>query len=449
MSDREFPASFTWGAATAAYQIEGAVDEDGRGESIWDRFVRVPGRIANRDTGDTACDHYHRWRTDIGLMRSLGLGAYRFSIAWPRILPRGWGQVNKAGLDFYDRLVDALLAAGIEPWITLYHWDLPARLDTTGGWTSRDTPRALEELADVVTRRLGDRVRHWITINEPWVAAVLGYGWGIHAPGHHHWGEVASAAHHLMLGHGLCLPAIRSHSPVAKVGIALNPTTIYPGTDLERDEEAAIREDGLRNRFWLDALAGRGYPEDVVEGFGDLMPEIDPVDMEVIAAPIDFLGVNYYNPDYIVDDPTAPVTRARAVDRPEMEHTAMGWIVQPRAFTELLVRLHREYAVGPLVITENGAAYDDPLPRDGTVPDPRRTRYIHDHLEALLEARAQEAPIEGYFVWSLMDNFEWAEGYSKRFGIVHVDFATQERTVKESGRWYARVIGENRLADPD
>jgi beta-glucosidase len=449
MSGWEFPDGFVLGAATAAYQIEGAVREGGRGESIWDRFSHTPGNIANGDSGDVACDHYHRWPEDVVLMRELGLRAYRFSVAWPRILPRGWGRVNAQGLDFYERLVDTLLAAGIEPWITLYHWDLPVRLEDAGGWNSRDTPKALAELADVVANRLGDRVTRWITVNEPWVISVLGYGVGIHAPGRRSWRDAAAAAHHVLLGHGWSAPVIRDRSPGSQVGIALNPTTIYPGSDHERDEEAALRADGLRNRFWLDPLAGRGYPRDMLDLFGDLMPDIEAGDMEDIATPIDFLGVNYYNPNYIADAPDDPPLHIRYVDHPDLEHTATGWIVQPQAFTELLLRLHTDYNLGPMYITENGAAYDDPLPQDGTVADPRRSRYIHDHLEALLEARSAGAPVEGYFAWSLMDNFEWAEGYSKRFGLVHVDFATQQRTIKSSGRWYAQLLAENRLPAPD
>jgi beta-glucosidase len=382
-------------------------------------------------------------------MRELGLTAYRFSVSWPRILPRGWGQVNRAGLDFYERLVEGLLAAGIEPWVTLYHWDLPVWLEDAGGWASRDTPKALAELTDVVTDRLGDRVTRWITVNEPWVVSVLGYGMGIHAPGRRNWKDAAAAAHHLMLGHGWSTPVIRDRSPESRVGIALNPTPIYPGSDHERDEEAALRADGFRNRFWLDPLAGRGYPRDMLDLFGDLMPGIEAGDMEAIATPIDFLGVNYYNPDYVSDAPDDDPLQIRFVDQPDREKTAMGWVVQPEAFTDLLIRLHTEYDFGPLSITENGAAYDDPLPQDETVADPRRVRYIHDHLEAVLEARAAGVPVEGYFSWSLLDNFEWAEGYTKRFGLVQVDYATQQRTIKDSGKWYARVIELNQLIDPE
>ncbi|CAN5720228.1 GH1 family beta-glucosidase [soil metagenome] len=448
MSNNAFPDGFVWGAATSAYQVEGAVNEDGRGESIWDRFARVPGRIANGDTGEQACDHYHRWPEDIELMKELGLGAYRFSIAWPRILPKGWGAASSVGLDFYDRLTDGLLDAGIEPWVTLYHWDLPARLETMGGWAGRDTPKALAEFAEVVTRRYGDRVKKWITVNEPWVISVLGYGWGIHAPGERNWGSVAAAAHHVMLGHGWSVPVIREQVPNARVGIALNPTTILAGSDLERDFEAAIREDGLRNRMWLDPLAGRGYPDDMIELFGNMMPEIEPGDLKAIAQPTDFLAVNYYSPGYVADSPETLPLRTRPVARPELESTAMGWHVQPGALTELLVRLHTDYHFGPIYVTENGAAFEDPTPEDGVVHDPRRLRYLHDHLVAVLDALASGVPVEGYFAWSLMDNFEWAEGYAKRFGIVHVDFETQKRTIKQSGRWYSNVIDRNELVDP-
>jgi beta-glucosidase len=445
MSSEAFPEDFIWGAATSAYQIEGAVAEDGRGDSIWDWFCNRPGAIAGGASGRVACDHYHRWRDDIALMRALGLQAYRFSVAWPRVLPRGWGNVNSPGLDFYDRLVDALLDAGIEPWITLYHWDLPIRLEHLGGWTSRDTPKAFAEFADTVAGRLGDRVRHWVTINEPWVISVLGHGTGVHAPGRRDWGAVAASAHHTLLAHGWAMPAIRSHDPGSQVGVALNPAPVYPGSDHDRDLEAAEREDGLRNRLWLDPLAGRGYPADVVQLFDDLWPEIESGDLEAIAAPIDFLGVNYYSPTYVKDDPGTPITCARTIDRPDLEHTAMGWAIQQDAFVALLQRLHADYGFQHVIVTENGAAFDDPSPESGVVSDPRRVRYLHDHLQAILEVRESGVPVDGYFVWSLLDNFEWAEGYSKRFGIVYVDFLTMERTIKQSGRGYQRVIESNAL----
>ena len=326
MSQQGFPDGFTWGAATAAYQIEGAAREDGRGSSIWDTFSQTAGKVKNGDTGEIACDHYHRWPSDIEIMRELNLQAYRFSVSWPRILPDGWGKVNPAGLDFYDRLVDGLLDAGIEPWLTLYHWDLPSRLHDRGGWPSRDTAKAFAEYADVVSNHLGDRVSNWITINEPWVVAVLGYGWGIHAPGHKNWTEVAATAHHLLLAHGMAVPVIRSHVADAKVGITLNPAPIYPATDLARDADAAVREDGLRNRIWLDPLAGRGYPADVVELFGDAMPEVEGSDLDLIAVPTDFLGVNYYTPDYVVEDAECvsdPCTRRHPAEQ-EPDRSGVG-----------------------------------------------------------------------------------------------------------------------------
>jgi len=448
MSDLTFPDGFVWGAATSAYQIEGAVREDGRGESIWDRFCRAPGAIANGDSGEIACDHYHRWQQDIELMREMGLVAYRFSVSWPRVLPRGYGRVNSAGLDFYERLVDALLAAGVEPWLTLYHFDLPARLEDRGGWASRDTAKAFAEFADAVVERLGDRVTRWITINEPWTASMLGYAQGIHAPGRRDWAAAIAAAHHLLLAHGLAAPVIRGHSSGASVGIELNPTMVYPASDREEDSEAALRVDGLRNRWWLDALSCRSYPGDVLDLLSDDIPEIEAQDMEQIATPIDFLGIDYFNPQYVSHDETMPPLRACDVDQPELEHTATGWVVDPGSLTGLLGRLHREYAFKSLVVAGNGAAFDDPLPQDGTLADPRRVGFLHDHLEAILEARTAGVPVDGYFVWSLMDNFEWTAGYTKRFGLVHVDFETQQRTIKESGRWFSRVIEGNALVEP-
>ena len=394
---------------------------------------------------DVACDHYHRYADDIAIMRELGLNAYRFSIAWPRILPNGWGKPNKAGLDFYDKLVDTLLAAGIEPCPNLFHWDLPVRLDDNGGWLSRDTPQALEEYANVVTSRLGDRVKRWMTINEPWVLAVMGYGLGVHAPGRRNWHDVATAGHHLLLGHGLALSVIRGTVEQSIAGIGLPLAPVYPASDHERDLEASIREDGLRNRFWLDPLLGRTYPSDVVELFGDAWPEVEPGDMEIIGSPIDYLGLNYYGPAYAVDDPAAPVTKVGWTGNPQLPQTASGIPVLPAGLTELLLRLKNDYGNPTITITENGAAYVDPAPEDGRLNDPQRRAFLDDHLQVVLEAIDQGVNIDGYVVWSLMDNFEWAEGFTKRFGLVHVDFQTQTRTIKESGRWFARVIEGNQL----
>ena len=447
MAEPRFPDGFVWGAATASYQIEGAVHEDGRSESIWDRFSHTPGNAANGDTGDVACDHYHRSREDIAIMRELGIKAYRFSIAWPRVIPGGSGSVNEKGLDFYDGLIDALLEAGIEPWVTLYHWDLPQTLQDAGGWTNRATVDAFAEFTEAVTARLGDRVKHWITINEPWCASFLSYELGIHAPGLKDLSAAITASHLLLLAHGVAASIIRRNVPAAKVGIALNPTSVYPDSKSAEDAAAATRQDGYINRWFLDPLYGRGYPQDTFDLFGSAAPAIAAGDLEIISAPTDFLAVNFYNPTYIADDPSSLPLRVKAIDRPAFEHTAMGWMVEPRGLRDLLVRLHDDYTPGPIFITENGAAYDDPVPFDGRVADPRRAAYYESHFRAVLDAIDSGAPVVGYFAWSLLDNFEWAEGYTKRFGITYVDYDTQVRTIKESGRRYGRVIAANQIVD--
>lgn len=443
-----FPPGFVWGAATAAYQIEGATREDGRGESIWDRFSHTPGKTANGDTGDVACDHYHRWGDDIQLMRTLGLNAYRFSIAWPRIVPDGRGHVNEAGLAFYDRLVDGLLEAGITPWVTLYHWDLPQVLQDAGGWTNRATADAFAEYVDVVTQRLGDRVKHWITLNEPWCSSFLSYHIGEHAPGHKNFNEALQAVHTLLLAHGQAVPIIRRNSPDAQAGITLNLAQVYPATESPDDQAAARRYDGYFNRWFLDPLYGRGYPQDMLALYGDRVPATEAADFDVIAAPTDFLGLNYYNPTFIYDTPDAPVLRTGAT-RIEGEYTAMDWLVYPQGLYDLLVRVPREYPTGPLYITENGAAYPDQVSHNGEarVHDPERTRYYRQHLQAAQRALGDGVPLQGYFAWSLMDNFEWAWGYTRRFGITYVDYDTQQRTLKDSGRWYKQVIAANAVVD--
>lgn len=441
---RAFPAGFVWGTATAAYQIEGAAREDGRGESIWDRFSHTPGITANGDTGDVACDHYHRWPEDIALMRQLGVDAYRLSIAWPRIVPAGTGRVNEPGLAFYDRLIDGLLEAGITPWVTLYHWDLPQPLEAAGGWPNRATAEAFAAYAGIVARRLGDRVRHWITLNEPWCSSILGYLRGEHAPGRRDLTAGLAASHTLLLGHGLAVPIIRSHSPGARVGITLNPVPVYPAGEDPLDLEAARRYDGHHNRWFLDPLYGRGYPTDMLALYGAAAPAVPAEDLETIAAPTDFLGVNYYSPHYARHAPDRPPLFADSPRR-EGEHTAMGWLVEPRGLTDLLRRLAADYPVGEIYITENGAAYADPPPADGQVPDLARTRYYAGHLAACLDAIAEGVPLRGYFAWSLLDNFEWADGYTKRFGLTYVDFATQRRTLKASGHWYGAAVRANAL----
>jgi beta-glucosidase len=440
------PDGFVWGAATAAYQIEGASRGDGRGESIWDRFSHTPGKTAKGDTGDNACDHYHRWPQDIQLMRELGLHAYRFSVAWPRILPSGTGAINEAGLAFYERLVDALLTAGITPWVTLYHWDLPQALEDLGGWPNRLTADAFAEYTDVVTRRLGDRVRHWITLNEPWCSAFLGYFTGDHAPGRTDLQDALAAAHTLLLAHGRAVAAIRANSPEAQVGITLNLTPTYAADPNADASAAARRYDGHFNRWFLDPLHGRGYPEDLLPVYGDASPGAGAGDFSTIAAPTDFLGVNYYTPAFVRDAPASPPLRVEQA-RPHGEYTAMGWLVYPRGLADLLDRLARDYPVGSLYITENGAAYPDSPPLADRVADAHRTYFLHQHLSVVSEA-ARSVPLKGYFVWSLMDNFEWAHGYAKRFGITYVDYATQRRIIKDSGYWYRQTILQNRVVAP-
>lgn len=439
-----FPESFIWGAATAAYQIEGAWDEDGKGPSIWDVFCRVPGAIQNGDTGDVACDHYHRWREDVALMRELGLRAYRFSISWPRVLPEGKGKVNRPGLDFYDRLVDALLAAEIQPFVTLYHWDLPQALQEEGGWPVRDTACRFADFADVVSRRLGDRVRRWITLNEPWVAAYAGYGNGYHAPGIRNPLAAVQATHHLLLAHGLAVPVLRENGDAAtRVGITLNLSPVHPASDRPADEGAAHRYDGFLNRWFLDPLFRGHYPEDMLEMLGSALPDRYEEDLETIAVPVDFLGVNLYTRTVVADDPDSVVVETREVKPTGRPYTEMGWEVYPEGLYEILTRVHRDYAPPCIYVTENGAAFADRVSADGRVHDAQRVDFLREYIAQAHRALEEGVPLAGYFVWTLLDNFEWAYGYSKRFGIVYVDFATQERIVKDSGIWYRGVIAEN------
>jgi beta-glucosidase len=435
-----FPSNFVWGAATAAYQIEGAADEDGRGTSIWDTFSHTPGNVLNGDTGDVACDHYHRWRDDIALLRDLGVGAYRFSIAWPRIAPTGSRAPNAAGLDWYERLVDALLESGIEPWATLYHWDLPQPLEDAGGWPERATADAFAHYAEIVGRRLGDRVHTWITLNEPWCSAFLGYHIGVHAPGRSDPRLGLAAAHTLLLAHGRAVEILRSTSPGARVGIVLNPSHVEPATDDEGDVAAARRVDGYHNRWFLDPLYGRGYPADMLEHFAAHFAPPPAEDLLTIAAPTDFLGVNYYSPNRVRADPTDAFLGAQSVRRPDEAVTEMDWVVRPSGLTQLLLRLNRDYPIRSVAVTENGAAYADPPAVDGRLHDPERTQYLAGHVAAVGEALSDGVPVTAYFVWSLLDNFEWAQGFSKRFGVVYVDYATQRRILKDSGRWYRSLI---------
>ena len=437
-----FPPDFVWGAATSAFQIEGGADEGGRGESIWDRFTATPGKVVNGDDGRVACDSYHRYRDDVRLLRGLGLSGYRFSIAWPRVLPDGRGRINTAGLDFYDALVDELLANDIEPFVTLYHWDLPQTLEDRGGWPARETVDAFVEYTEVVAARLGDRVRHWITLNEPWVIAWLGYGIGQHAPGRKSDADAVAAAHHVLVAHGRAVEVLRRDAAGARVGITLDLVPMQPATSAQADTRAAREEDTLRNRWFLDPVLRGEYPAEARERLG-LLPHGAADDMGLISAPLDFLGVNYYTRQLLQAGPNNG--RPRVVQREGAERTGMGWEVYPEGLYELLVRLRSEYDVPPLYITENGAAFPDER-RNGLVDDSQRMSYLERHLDAVSRALADGVPVEGYFVWSLLDNFEWSLGYSERFGIVYVDLNTLERVPKASYAWYRDFIARRSRA---
>ncbi|MEY6564276.1 GH1 family beta-glucosidase [Streptomyces albidoflavus] len=437
------PAGFTWGVATAAYQIEGAVAEDGRAPSIWDTFSHTPGKVAGGDTGDVACDHYHRWPEDLALMKRLGVDSYRFSIAWPRVHPQGDGPVNEAGLAFYDRLVDALLEAGITPNVTLYHWDLPQALQDRGGWPARETAEHFAAYASTVAERLGDRVSRWATLNEPLCSAWIGHLEGTMAPGLRDIDAAVKASYHLLLGHGLAAQAVRAASPHAKIGIVNNLSTVYAASDSEADQAAARRMDGHTNRWWLDPVHGRGFPADMREVYGVDLPE-RPGDLDTIAQRLDWIGLNYYFPAVVADDPDAPHPHIRTVRREGVPRTGMDWEIEANGLEELLLRLTREYGAQSIHVTENGSAFPDTVAPDGSVHDPERTAYLQDHLAACARAARAGAPVDGYYAWSLLDNFEWAYGYDKRFGLVHVDYPTQRRTMKTSGHTYARLIEEFR-----
>ena len=434
-----FPEGFVLGTATAAYQIEGGVHDGGRGESIWDRFCHTPGKTYQGQTGDVACDHYHRWREDVGLMADLKLRAYRFSIAWPRIMPQGTGAVNPAGLDFYDRLVDELLAHNIQPFVTLYHWDLPQALQDAGGWPERSLVDHFADYTAVVVHRLGDRVQHWMTLNEPWVFSFVGYSEGHHAPGLTDLSAALQAAHHSLLAHGKAADAIRAHSRTEpQVGIALNLNHIEPVSDRQADLDAARRHNGYLNRWFLDPLFRGRYPEDMLEFWGDRAPEMEPDDLIGLPQRLDFLGINNYFRSIIGAGPNPPLNIK--THRPAGRYTEMDWEVYPDGLYQLLTRVHRDYSPRCIYITENGASYPDTLAPGGVVDDPLRVEYLHDHLFAVQRALEEGVPLRGYFVWTLMDNFEWAHGFSKHFGLVYLDYPTQARFVKSSGHWYRQMI---------
>ncbi len=435
-----FPRDFLWGAATSAYQIEGAANEDGRGPSIWDLFSATPGKTYQGHTGEIAIDHYHRYREDIALMKALGLGAYRFSISWSRVIPQGTGAINEAGLDFYDRLVDSLLAQDILPVATLYHWDLPLALHEKGGWVKRETAYAFADYAELMARRLGDRVAIWQTHNEPWCAAFLGYGVGVHAPGLSEMDLVPSAGHHILLSHGLAVQRLRVHLPSdARVGITLNFTPAYGADTLPATLEA-VEAANRGNRWFTDPIFTGSYPAKLFDDMGAASPPVQEGDMAIISTPIDFLGVNNYTRTLF--QAVGDGSQSKQVDPvPGALYTEMHWEVYPQGLRDLLVWLHQTYAPQALIVAENGAAFLDEW--DGhsdEVRDPLRVSYFSEHIQAVSEAIAQGARVQGYFAWSLMDNFEWSYGYDKRFGLIYVDYPTQRRILKTSARWYADFI---------
>lgn len=437
-----FPEDFVWGAATASYRIEGAANEDGRGESIWDRFSHTPGNVDNGDTGDIAADHYHRWKEDIKIMKEIGLHAYRFSVAWPRIFPTGRGQVIEKGLDFYRRLVDGLLDAGIQPYGTLYHWDLPQALQDEGGWPARSTAEAFVDYADLVTRALGDRVVSWATFNEPMVSAYVGYLIGRHAPGHQDMEEMLAASHHLLLAHGWSISVIRANTPKAKVGIVLNLQQHVPASPSPADHKAAWTGDGVQNRWYLDPISGRGYPRDVLEYFGKPMKAIKDGDLDTIATRIDFLGINHYfrtidRNSQIPGSNNDPISLHESTDKSEM-----GWEIYPQGMFDILMRVHMDYQFPEYYLTENGIAVDDHV-EGGKVHDLRRIDYHREYLKWAGRAIEVGVPLKGYFAWSLLDNFEWGYGFAKRFGLVYVDYETQKRILKDSASFYNEVIKTN------
>ena len=430
---QRFPASFQWGVATSSFQIEGAAREDGKGESIWDRFCTVPGAIADSSDGRVACDHYHRLSQDLDLIASLGTDVYRFSVSWPRVQPLGMGAWNERGLDFYERLVDGLLARGVRPCLTLNHWDLPQHLQEHGGWEARDTVHRFVDYARGINRRLGDRLQMLTTHNEPWVVAILGHEQGIFAPGIKSRRVAMQVSHHLLLSHGLAVQALRADGGCRDLGIVLNLGHLEPASASLEDHEAMLKADAWGRRWYTDPLFKGCYPQEVLSELGAEAPRMEEGDLRVIAQPLDHLGVNYY---------TRTVCSAQGsfdVKASGLPLTDMGWEIYPRGLTELMMLLHREYKLPPVWITENGAAFPDHAVQ-GRVHDSDRVRFLQDHMAALADAMDQGAPIAGYMVWSLMDNFEWASGYAKRFGIVHVDYATQQRSLKDSALWYQQFL---------
>lgn len=425
---------FTWGVSTSSYQIEGAAREGGRRDSIWDTFSRIPGAVANGDNGDIACDHYHRYEQDLDLIKWLGVDAYHFSIAWSRVIPTGTGAINKTGIDFYNRLIDGALERGITPWPTLYHWDLPQDLQDRGGWNNRDCAKWFAEYAYQMAEHFSDRVKNWVTINEPFCSAWLGHLYGVMAPGIKDLQIAINASHHLLLGHGLAVKALREVSQESNIGITLNFTPAITLGSSDEDQLAVKLADGFDNRWFGDPVFKASYPKDIVEAFNKEIP-IQSGDMEIISTPVDFLGLNYYFRQTVAYDANSKPLSYKQVTAPNVERTGMGWEVHAETFTDLLIRINSDYTPKEIFITENGSAWDDEVV-DGEILDTKRVSYLERHLDAMFAAKAKGVPIKGYFAWSLIDNFEWAYGYAKRFGLIYVDYKTQKRIPKSSAYYY-------------
>ncbi len=437
-----FPDNFVWGCATASYQIEGAWDEDGKSESIWDRFCRTPGKVRNDDTGDVACDHYHRYKDDVALMRELRLKSYRFSISWPRTYPDGLSDANDKGIDFYSKLIDELLAAGITPFPTLYHWDLPQALQEKGGWANRDTAKRFEEYAYNIVEKLGDRVKKWMIFNEPWVFTILGYMHGHHAPGIREPSMAMRATHIVNLAQGMAARAMRETGKVEELGTAFSMSGAYPASNSQADKDAAERQFGFANLWFLEPMQNGRYPDAYVGGTDLERMGVEPGDMEIVKAPADFIGINLYTGSDVAHDSQDPNLGVRPVQGENVERTDFGWEVRPEALYDVIMRIWNDYGL-PIYVTENGASYGDSPNEDGEVPDERRVSFLQRYIAQVARAIDEGADVRGYYLWSLMDNFEWAFGYDHRFGITYVDFETQKRTIKQSGYWYRDVIANS------
>ncbi len=448
MEQHIFPEGFVWGSATASYQVEGAVRQDGRGESIWDRYCSVPGNVAGGDTGEIACDHHNRYKEDVQLMKKMGLKAYRFSVAWPRVMPLGRGQVNEKGLDFYEKLTDELILAGIEPYVTLYHWDLPQALQDIGGWANPEMPKYFLEFAKAVFSRLSGKVRKWITLNEPYCTAFLGHAEGRQAPGIRDFSTAIAVSYHLYVGHGLVVKYFREQKLPGEIGITLNLMGRLPYSDSPEDKVAAKRADGYLNRWFVEPIMKGSYPQDMIDLYrekGVVLPEFKKDDLALMSQPLDFMGLNYYNDFYVVDDQNKWPTGFAIKNPPNMPVTDRNWPITEKGLTDMLLRMKNEYGIERIFITENGASYNDVVSLDHQVEDYNRTDYLKRHLLAMEDAMKAGVRVDGYFLWSLYDNFEWSFGYGSRFGIVYVDFVTQERIVKQSGHWFSRVIEKNAI----